>query len=651
MDTNAPHQQDPIGGCFAVDLTRPLPGAGGGLDAFGVTDLRSGRTDLMAVAVLPGAPARFDIMRDLTEGCAGLLGPLGFGPGPRPDGTHGLYTICPAPPGPPVSLHLKPWTEAALIAQVLRPAAQVLTHLATKGVTHRAIRANNVFAAGPGQKITLGAGWSAPPAMHQPGAYEPFYSLMCDPAGRGNGSIADDVYALGCLLVALAAGAEPMAGLDDAAVLRRKLDLGSFAALTGGVRLPPLITDLVRGMLAEDPVHRPTPAMLLDPAATRGRRVATRPSRRAQRALNIGGVSVWDARGLAVAFGQEPEAATRALRDGQITHWLRRGLADATLCARVEELVRHRGAEPADARAADTMLGMRVVAAAEPLAPICWGGLAFWPDGLGPVLAAHAAESACLALLEEAVIAEAPSIWASMREDHGDSFAIRTGARANRALLRVRAPAGGMRRLVYALNPLLPCGGVLGAAHCVPSIATIAPAMEAVARDGGHPFDADTLAFIAARSGRSLDMEAFILATTQDGPLAWLRILAEIQARHPIGPLPALARYAVAQSGPLLTRWHNRDQRRAVTAELAIRAEAGFCAPMIALLDDRPGLEADALGVLEAVTARANLDAALAAIAQGAEARVLAAEQYGQEIAAGLGLTALAGTLLATVLG
>ena len=40
----------PIGGCFVVDLARPLPGAGGGLPAFGAADLRSGRTDLMAVA-------------------------------------------------------------------------------------------------------------------------------------------------------------------------------------------------------------------------------------------------------------------------------------------------------------------------------------------------------------------------------------------------------------------------------------------------------------------------------------------------------------------------------------------------------------------------------------------------------------------------
>mgnify|MGYP003346722021 CR=1 FL=1 len=33
---------------------------------------------------------------------------------------------------------------------------------------------------------------AAPPAMHQPPIHEPFYSLMAHPAGRGDGTIADD---------------------------------------------------------------------------------------------------------------------------------------------------------------------------------------------------------------------------------------------------------------------------------------------------------------------------------------------------------------------------------------------------------------------------------------------------------------------------
>ena len=165
--------------------------------------------------------------------------------------------------------------------------------------------------------------------MAQPALFEPPYSAMCLPAGRGDGSIADDVYALGVLLLCLALGRAPLAQLDDAAILRRKLELGTYAALAGDERLPPIIGDLVRGMLAEDPEHRPTPTLLLDPASARGRRVAARPPRRAQRPIIMAGSEVWDARSLAYALGDEPEQGLNALRSGAVEQWLRRGLGDA----------------------------------------------------------------------------------------------------------------------------------------------------------------------------------------------------------------------------------------------------------------------------------------------------------------------------------
>ena len=106
-------------------------------------------------------------------------------------------------------------------------------------MTHRAIRPDNVLSRRRGQQVTLGAAWAAPPAMHQPTVFEAPFSAMCHPAGRGDGTSADDIYALGVLLLVLAAGQIPMANLDDATIISRKLDLGSFAALTAGVVVPP----------------------------------------------------------------------------------------------------------------------------------------------------------------------------------------------------------------------------------------------------------------------------------------------------------------------------------------------------------------------------------------------------------------------------
>src|SRR6185312_8800906 len=258
------------------------------------------------------------------------------------------------------------------------------------------------------QPAVLGAAWAAPPAMHQTALFEPPYAAMCHPAGRGEGSIADDVYALGVLLLILALGHLPLAELDDAAILRRKLDVGSHDALVGDARLPPVIADLLRGMLAEDPEHRPTPTLLLDPAVARGRRVAARPPRHAQRSLAIAGRTAWDARTLAHAIGSAPEQGQHALRNGTAVLWLRREVGDAGLAARIDELVRHRVSDYGTEEArSDAMMTMRAVALLDPLAPLCWRGLSLWPDGLGTALAgAQDADPTAMTRLEEIVAAE-----------------------------------------------------------------------------------------------------------------------------------------------------------------------------------------------------------------------------------------------------
>ena len=371
-----------------VDPGRPLPDAGGGQPAFVVLDSSGGRSGVMAVRVARAMPPRaraLDAASGLTDG---LLGPIGHGPGlaTGPAEMESYYVFCPAPPGPAVAAAPSAWTEADLLECLLRPAAQALQRLAAHGVTHRAIRPNNVFQSVPGQPVVLGQGWAAPPAALQPALFEPAYSAMCLPCGRGEGTIADDVYALGVLMVVLALGRTPLEGQDASEIVRRKLERGSFAAIVGDARLPTIIADLARGMLAEDPDHRPSPSLLLDPVAAQTRRLAARPAKRAPVPARIGPWVAWNARALAHAIAVHPEPGLAALRSGAVDAWLRRSLGDALLAGRLEEIVRALPSAAVEARA-DALLGMCAVAVLDPLAPLCWRGVAVWPDGIGPALA------------------------------------------------------------------------------------------------------------------------------------------------------------------------------------------------------------------------------------------------------------------------
>ncbi len=654
-----------IGGAYAVDTARPLPGAGGGLPAFAVSDRRSpGRPGLMAVQSLPGAPPRATALTALAGWTdEGLLAPQAHGPARGAQGEEAWFVVSAAPPGPPLSATLRPWSEHDLLDCVLRPAALVLEALEARRVTHRAIRPDNMFRVGAGASVVLGAAWSAPPTLHQPALFEPPYSAMCLPAGRGQGTIADDVYALGVVLVVLALGRAPMEGMDATAILRRKLALGSFAALVGEERLPPVINDLVRGMVAEDPEHRPPPVLLADPMAARTRRVAARPQRRGQRPLDVSGTPVWDARTLAHAIAIDPDEGARLLRSGTVDRWLRRYLGDSALAVRLDDMLRLRGAESAtdDARA-DGLLTMRAVVTLDPLAPLCWRGVALWPDGLGPALAAAEAiggqAGGLLAeRLTDLVTTEAVAQWAALRPERGDPNQTRTEARQWRSSLRLRGWSGGLPRLRYGLNPLLPCCSPILAGRLVVRLADLLPALEAAGArpEARHqrPVDREIVAFIGARHDQRLEGELEGLADmarSDQAALVQLRVLARLQRRTECGPLPALAAWLADQAAPAVAGWHNRARREALERALGDAARSGQLPPMAALLDNPAARAADAQGFQAATEAVHRIDAELATLAAGADQRSEAARRIGHEAALSVAMMAMTVAVVAAAL-
>lgn len=652
-----------IAGQYEVDLAQPTPMSGGGLAAWAAHDRRAARPNargqpagtLMALRIEREAPARMRAFQALTQGIDGLSMPLATGVWPDAAGQPAGFAICEAPAGIPLLATLRPWPESAIIEQVLRPIARVLDTLQARGVTHRAIRPNNVFLGQPNGPATLGAAWSAPPAMHQPTVCESAYAALCHPSGRGEGRGSDDVYALGVLLLTLCLGRVPMDGMDDAAIIHRKLDLGDAAALMGGERVPPQLADLIRAMLAEDPDHRPLPSLLRDPAGARGRRLAARAPARAARTLNLGAWPVWNQRTLAYAIMGQPHEAAALIRDGAMMFWLRRGLGDTALALKLEELARQAAQNAtADREVTTATLAMRAAAAADPLMPLGWRGLMFFPDATGAMLARDHAEDAVK--LREVILTEAISLWASMREERFPAAAARLEARQWRVLANIKGPAGGMPRLMYALNPARPCASPLLAGTWIAEIGDLPRALDALAQSAPETelIDAHIAAFLGAHADRAIEQEVKALVDgneAQGGVLILMRLLAALQGRYHRGALPGLTRWVAARASPLLARWRNRERRAAVEARLKALAEGGMLPPILALLADDVGQKADASGLIAAREELARLDATLRAIAEGGPYRAALSARLGQEIAAGVGLLAAAATLILTALG
>lgn len=648
-----------IAGSFAVNIDRPLPGLGGGLPAFAVTDHRGGRSGLIALQspadALPRAQALGSLVHQPVEGVAS---PLGYGQAPGPGGVPAWFVICLPPSGTPLwpdDMPTPPWRESELLNCVLRPAAAALERLQARHVTHRGIRPGNLFRGAPGEAVMLGCAWGVPAASRQQAIFEPPYMAVCLPGGRGEGAIADDVYALGVTLICLALGRAPMQDLDDATVVRRKLENGSYAALVGEERLPSALADIVRGMLAEDPDHRPPPSLLADPAAARARRVAARPPQRAQVALDTPSGPAWNVRTLAHAMTVAPEQGIRMLRSGAVDRWLRRHLGDTALAARLDEARRQRGGDSAaEETRADALLLTRAIAALDPLAPVAWQGLCFWPDAIGPILADPAAAETRYPMIAEMLEAEALTAWGAMRPERCDPLMLRGEAHQLRLQLRTRGPGGGLRRLRYALNPLLSCASPMLAARRVSRLIDLLPALEAAAaaREGhALPIDSEIAAFLGARHDQGIEGELAQCLAGERAASSQLRILAGLQQRQRFGALPGIASWLKPQLVPALNVWRGRERREAMQRGLDAAVARGDLRGTLAVLEDPAEREADAREARGASEGIAAIDAAIAKIEADAAGRVEVGRRVGHELVLATVLCGLAVAGIAAAVG
>jgi eukaryotic-like serine/threonine-protein kinase len=341
------------------------------------------------------------------------------------------------------------------------------------------------------------------------------------------------------------------------------------------------------------------------------------------------------------------------LRGGSVDLWLRRDLGDASLAVKVAEAVRARPIGDSEPRA-DALLALRAVAVLDPLAPLCWRGFALWPDGLGPALAAaDKQDGKATDALVESINAELLTHWTASR-GRGDIALASAEARQRRAMLRA---GGGARRIAYALNSLLPCDSTLLSGRVVVRLAELVPALEENAGrldPGTRRIDPHITAFIAARSEQHAIAELAALAVGDGAAMTTRSTLAQLRlfAALPRGvPSPSLACWVLATPDLLLAGLQSAVRRRELATRLATLAEAGELAPILALAADPAGRAVDQRKARAAAAELARIDAELARIEGGTEARATTVRGLGQEAAAGLALGALALSIALTLLG
>ncbi|HMK67748.1 MAG TPA: serine/threonine-protein kinase, partial [Stellaceae bacterium] len=537
-----------------------------------------------------------------------------------------------------------PVPEDDLVRRVLPPLVSSLGQLFASGATHRAIRPDNIHYRDNSRRVAvLGDCCSTPPAFAQPLLYESVESGLANPWGRGDGTAADDLYALGVTIVLLLLGRNPVAELSSEALLLEKMNRGSYAALVGNERIPATMVEPLRGLLTDDAKERWSNQDL--DLWLHGRRLSPKQptlQRRATRGFEFAGESHLTARALAQAFAQKPAAVAQALKSPEFDTWLNRSLADPQRSKQVASAL----SEAPDAALGghEEMLTARVAIALDPAAPLRYRGVGVAIDALGTALAGAFRGHLSLAAVAEAIVARLPAFWLSAQPALRPEWVplAKTFERM-RVLLEDRRPGFGPERVVYENSPTLHCLSPLIEAHYVLAPGDVLRAIEASLeqRPAEEPqIDRHLAGFIGARFKLAMVEWFDEIGSADPGvrALGTLKILASLQSAS--GPRSArhTAIRLARQLPAALERFRNRPRRKRLLEELPRVAEKGSLTELLTLVDGAAERQRDNLGFAAAAREWARIDRELGHLRVDGPSRPQRAALLGAQMSAGVAM-------------
>ena len=151
------------------------------------------------------------------------------------------------------------WKQDVVMDTVVKPMVTILEDFRSKDFFHGAICPSNMFDSGApakGNKFVLGDCLSFQGSYNQSVLFEPIERGQSQANARGTGTLTDDIYAFGVTLAVMMRSNDPLEGKTDEEIIAEKLNLGSYAAVTGKYRFKGSILELLRGLLHDDPTQR-----------------------------------------------------------------------------------------------------------------------------------------------------------------------------------------------------------------------------------------------------------------------------------------------------------------------------------------------------------------------------------------------------------
>jgi hypothetical protein len=526
---------------------------------------------------------------------------------------YGFVYEKPVAPSPPRRLW-GAYSARLLTANLIRPMIAALGALFEAGQAHGSIRPDNIFSMDTKQTLfTLGPATLCPPGYDQPAVFETIERAMAKRESKGVPGPADDLFALGLTIYALASGKMPGEGAEDREIVQRRLRYSSQSALLDTASIPRDMIDVIVGLTEDDVRLRWDMQKLSLWASGRRPDPPQRPNLgRRRMPLVVAGVECDTAREIAqVLFGNQTEGM-RLVRDGVIDKWIAENSADGTATAAPTRAIAMRASSGDDAPIAPVELA-RTIIQLDPSGPIRYKSLSFFPAGAGDLLQQIINDQPRRQEFCELLGAKLVSFW--MRTAAAFGLVDMSSKRLQDVEKSYERFGDTLEEALYKLNPDAPCLSPAVAGKWARSHVDLAEQIEAACNDPQAPkLDRHLVGFFGARgaiSDRAIQHWHKLHQPSKIGAPSVLRVASRYQQDCDGKAFPNLAQVCLRMADMVIEDIHHPETREKLRAQIALKAKSGSLSQMFDLVMDEGVRAADARAFAEAKQEFDSLDAAL----------------------------------------
>ena len=477
--------------------------------------------------------------------------------------------------------------EAFLIKNIISPIASAIHALSERDLTHGRINLDNIYYHdGP----ILGECISEPCGYSQPFFYETLERMQALPAAKGEGTSSQDYYALAVLVLHLLYGAGHFAGWNQEMLIRAILRDGNYTALLRDKEHSGPIEEFFRGLLVLNAKDRWDYTHLQQWGDGKRFNVlvpAIVPE--AVRPFEHGNIQANTRRELAhVLYGHWAQLPD-ILSGIQLVQWISVSLRNKTLSEGVNRI----NASLKDISTKNSIQAgeqfMRLLMLFDPEGPIRISPLAMHVDGMDSLYAELAQKQSenDLQLMAKFIELNMINYWHASRKEIEQSPTVTVNnllTKLDRLRISIRNTTlgFGLERILYDLNPEMPCLSPLMANYHVTSLQALLKRLDHLAprlASGQDPIDRHIAAFVASKLNMQHEIKlhelAALPALSANRSMFALKLLAQAQQRSIDTPLPGLTHWIGVRILPALETLRSRTLRKTLISMLMDRIETG----------------------------------------------------------------------------